>query len=74
MHSLAFGFHSNAIYTTNIYEDCFSARPVDEQDDQEDSYGSDFSSDETDQEIDSDVDVDFADCDISPGGGEYSLI
>ena len=53
---------------------CFSARPVDEQDDQEDSYGSDFSSDETDQEIDSDVDVDFADCDISPGGGEYSLI
>ena len=47
----------------SLAEDYFSARPVDEQDDQEDTYGSDFSGDETDQEIDSDVDFDFSECD-----------
>ena len=50
----------------SLAEDCFSARPVDEQDDLEDNYGSDFySSDESDQEIDSDVDLDFSECDSS---------
>ena len=32
----------------SLAEDYFSARPVDEQDDQEDNDGSDFSGDETD--------------------------
>ena len=49
----------------SLTEDYFSARPLDEQDDQEDNYGSDLSSDETDQEIDSDVDFDFSECDTS---------
>ena len=50
----------------SLAEDYFSARPVDEQDDQEDNYGSDFySSDESDQEIDSDVDFHFSERDTS---------
>ena len=50
----------------SLAEHYFSARPVDEQDDQEDNYGSDFySSDESDQEIDSDVDFHFSECDSS---------
>ena len=50
----------------SLAEDYFSARPVDEQDDQEDNYGSDFySSDESDQEIDSDVDFHFSEHDTS---------
>ena len=50
----------------SLAEDYFSARPVDEQDDQEDNYGSDFySSNESDQEIDSDVDFHFSERDTS---------
>ena len=49
----------------SLAEDYFSARPVDEQDDQEDNDHSDFSGNETDQEIDSDVDFDFSECDTS---------
>lgn len=59
----------------SLAEDCFSARPVDEQDDLEDNYGSDFySSDESDEEIDSDVDLDFSECDSSEGSKVQAFV